>query len=173
MSRYQGEYIWIDDTRPSPLLRSKTRIVHDGEEPGLSGFDGSSTKQATGRDSDCVLRPVFSCPDPLRAPGDRLVLGEVLLTDMSPHPTNTRAPCLAEAQTYAELDPRFGIEQEYTFMKRARPLGWPPFKDFPYPQGPYYCGVGGDKMPGRHIVERHTRACLEAGLALEGPTPRS
>ena len=43
---YQAEYIWIDGTEPSPLLRSKTRIVADGKEPGIWGFDGSSTNQA-------------------------------------------------------------------------------------------------------------------------------
>ena len=86
---YQAEYIWIDGTEPSPLLRSKTRIVEDGKEPGIWGFDGSSTNQALGHDSDCVLQPVFVCPDPLRADGDKLVMCEVLLTDMSPHPTNT------------------------------------------------------------------------------------
>ncbi len=168
MTRYQAEYIWIDGTVPCPLLRSKTRILRGDQEPGLWGFDGSSTNQATGHDSDCVLRPVFSCPDPLRAPGDRLVLCEVLDRDLSPHPTNTRAACVDAASTFAGFDPKFGIEQEYTFMLGERPLGWPARRGFPYPQGPYYCGVGGDKMPGRRIVERHTRACLEAGLAIEG-----
>ena len=61
---YQAEYIWIDGTEPTPLLRSKTRIVEDGKEPGIWGFDGSSTNQAEGNDSDCVLQPVFVCPDP-------------------------------------------------------------------------------------------------------------
>ena len=45
---YQAEYIWIDGTEPSPLLRSKTKVVADGEEPGIWGFDGSSTNQALG-----------------------------------------------------------------------------------------------------------------------------
>ncbi len=82
---YQAEYIWIDGTEPSPLLRSKTKIVEDGKEPPIWGFDGSSTNQAAGNDSDCVLQPVFVCPDPLRAEGDKLVMCEVLLTDMTPH----------------------------------------------------------------------------------------
>ena len=68
---YQAEYIWIDGTKPSPLLRSKTRVIADGKEPTIWGFDGSSTNQAVGNDSDCVLRPVFTCPDPLRGPADR------------------------------------------------------------------------------------------------------
>src|ERR1700690_1352419 len=136
---YQAEYIWIDGTEPSPLLRSKTRIVADGKEPGIWGFDGSSTNQAAGDDSDCVLRPVFSCPDPLRGPDDKLVMCEVLLTDFTPHPTNTRAACAAAAEKYADQEPWFGIEQEYTFLEAGHPLGWPA-KGFPAPQGPYYCG---------------------------------
>ncbi len=164
---YQAEYIWIDGTEPSPLLRSKTRVIPDGKEPGIWGFDGSSTNQATGDNSDCVLQPVFTCPDPLREPGDLLVMCEVLLPDMTPHPTNTRAACLEAAERYASHEPWFGIEQEYTFMKDNRPYGWPT-GGYPAPQGPYYCGVGGHKMPGRHIVERHTKACMDAGLAIEG-----
>jgi glutamine synthetase len=164
---YQAEYIWIDGTEPSPLLRSKTRVVEDGKEPGIWGFDGSSTNQATGDDSDCVLQPVFVCQDPLRAEGAKLVMCEVLLTDMSPHATNTRRKSAELAEKYADQEPVFGIEQEYTFFQYGRPMGWPE-SGFPAPQGPYYCGVGGDKMPGREIVERHTAACMKAGLGIEG-----
>ena len=164
---YQAEYIWIDGTEPTPLLRSKTKIVEDGKEPPIWGFDGSSTNQAEGSDSDCVLQPVFVCPDPLRAEGDKLVMCEVLHPDMTPHSTNTRRKCAELAEKYADQEPWFGIEQEYTFFQYGRPLGWPE-AGFPAPQGPYYCGVGGDKMPGREIVERHTAACIKAGLGIEG-----
>ena len=53
---YRAEYIWIDGRKPTALLRSKTKIVPDGEEPPIWGFDGSSTEQAPGEASDCVLR---------------------------------------------------------------------------------------------------------------------
>ncbi|KJE20680.1 L-glutamine synthetase [Frankia torreyi] len=164
---YQAEYIWIDGTEPEPLMRSKTRIIKDGKEPEIWGFDGSSTNQAPGSNSDCVLRPVFETPDPIRGGDNRLVLCEVQLTDFTPHPTNTRAAALGVAERYADMSPMFGIEQEYTFFKDGRPYGWPEV-GYPAPQGPYYCGVGGSKMPGRQIVERHTQACLDAGLAIEG-----
>ncbi|MGH9021417.1 MAG: glutamine synthetase GlnII [Acidimicrobiales bacterium] len=164
---YQAEYIWIDGTEPSRELRSKTKIVADGKRPPIWGFDGSSTNQATGDKSDCVLRPVFSCPDPLRGGTDVLVMCEVLSADMTPHPTNTRAAAAAAAAKYASFEPMFGIEQEYTFFKDGRPYGWPEV-GFPAPQGPYYCGVGGAKMPGREIVEEHTLACMKAGLGIEG-----
>ncbi|HUX05363.1 MAG TPA: glutamine synthetase GlnII [Acidimicrobiales bacterium] len=164
---YQAEYIWIDGTEPTHELRSKTRIVADGKKPDIWGFDGSSTNQATGHFSDCVLRPVFTCPDPLRGPKDLLVMCEVLNPDMTPHATNNRAAALAAATTYASFEPKFGIEQEYTLFQDGRPYGWPEV-GFPAPQGPYYCGVGGSKMPGREIVEAHTLACLRAGLGIEG-----
>ncbi len=164
---YQAEYIWLDGTEPTAKLRCKTKIVKDGEEPPIWGFDGSSTNQAPGSNSDCVLRPVLSVPDPIRGGKNVLVLCEVLLTDFTPHPSNTRAACAQVAASYADQEPMFGIEQEYTFFKDGRPLGWPEV-GFPAPQGPYYCGVGGDDIVGREIIERHTQACIDAGLAIEG-----
>jgi glutamine synthetase len=164
---YQAEYIWIDGTKPTPLMRCKTRVVAAGKKPGEWGFDGSSTNQAPGHNSDCVLQPVFTCPDPIRGGDNVLVLCDVELPDGSPHPTNTRAACVVAAEKYADQEPMFGIEQEYTFFKNGAPLGWPE-QGFPAPQGPYYCGVGGAKMVGREIIEEHTLACINAGLSIEG-----
>ncbi len=164
---YKAEYIWIDGTQPTAKLRSKTKIVPEGEQPPIWGFDGSSTNQAPGSNSDCVLKPVFICPDPIRGGKHKLVLNEVLLTDMTPHITNTRAACAETAKKYASFDMWFGIEQEYTFFEGSKPLGWPD-NGFPAPQGPYYCGVGADEVFGREIVEAHTDACLAAGLAIAG-----
>ena len=62
---FKAEYIWIDGTEPSPSLRSKTKVLPNGSDFPIWGFDGSSTNQAPGSNSDCVLRPVFSCPDPM------------------------------------------------------------------------------------------------------------
>ena len=163
----RAEYIWIDGATPTQHLRSKTMVLPAGGEMPIWGFDGSSTGQAEGHDSDCVLRPVFVCPDPVRGGDDKLVMAEVLLTDMSPHPSNKRAACAATAARYAAHDPWFGIEQEYTFFEGARPLGWPD-QGFPAPQFGYYCGVGADEVFGRPIVEAHTVACIEAGLHIAG-----
>ena len=164
---YRAEYIWIDGAEPTHGLRSKTRVIADGKKPEIWGFDGSSTNQATGSFSDCVLQPVFTCPDPLRGGNDILVLCEVLNPDMTPHSTNTRSAAVAAQKQYASFAPMFGIEQEYTFFQDGRPYGWPEV-GYPAPQGPYYCGVGGSKMPGRDIVEEHLEACLAAGLGIEG-----
>jgi len=167
MSAYKAEYIWMDGAEPTQKLRCKTKIVQTGKEPPIWGFDGSSTNQATGHASDCVLKPVFVCPDPVRGGNDKLVLCEVLLTDMTPHPTNTRAKLVEVARKYADHDMWFGIEQEYTFFEGIRPLGWPD-NGFPAPQFGYYCGVGADEVFGRDIVEEHMQACLDAGLKFEG-----
>jgi glutamine synthetase len=168
---YQAEYIWIDGTKPTPLLRNKTKILDDGtKEMPIWGFDGSSTEQATGENSDCVLQPVFTCPDPIRGGKNVLVLCEVLnASDMLPHATNTRALTRIASERHAEAEMIYGIEQEYTMMKPdGTPLGFPAGGGFPAPQGPYYCGVGTGRIVGREVVEEHTQACLDAGLAISG-----
>ena len=116
MGVYKAEYIWLDGTEPVKLLRSKTKIIEEGKEPPVWGFDGSSTNQAAGSSSDCVLQPVFITPDPVRGGNNKLVLCEVMTTDMEPHPTNTRAKCRQAAEKYASEEMWFGLEQEYTLF---------------------------------------------------------
>jgi glutamine synthetase len=164
---YRAEYIWVDGTQPTAKLRSKTKIVDDGAEPPIWGFDGSSTNQAPGERSDCVLRPVATFNDPIRGGDNKLVMCEVLLVDMSPHPSNTRAACELVAGQVASDEYLFGLEQEYTFFSGSRPLGFPE-AGYPAPQGGYYCGVGADEVFGRPIVEAHLDAALTAGIHISG-----
>lgn len=166
---YRAEYIWIDGTEPVALLRSKTKILETGKEPGMWGFDGSSTNQAPGENSDCVLRPQFVCPDPIRGGADILVLCDVLIPEgMVPHPTNKRVLAVEAAEKYGDAqDMWFGMEQEYTLMKDNWPAGFPHMA-YPAPQGPYYCGVGATQIAGRDLVEDHTAACMHAGLKISG-----
>ncbi len=161
---YKLEYIWLDGYQPEPNLRSKTKIVPSepvsvGDCPEWS-FDGSSTEQAEGSSSDCLLKPVRMIHDPKRKNAS-LVLCEVLNADGSAHPTNIRGTFEDDPDLWC------GFEQEYTIMSGDRPLGFP--KDgYPGPQGPYYCSVGIDNCVGRDIVESHLDTCLEAGLQLTG-----
>jgi len=164
---YRAMYIWTDGTVPTHLLRSKTRVLADGVEPPIWGFDGSSTNQAPGRASDVVLRPVKVVPDPIRGRDDVLVLSECLNTDMTPHATNTRAPLAAVAEKYADFDSWFGMEQEYNIMDDGHPHGFPK-GGYPAPQGPYYCGVGAADIYGRDVADAHSQACIDAGLAISG-----
>ena len=162
-----AEYIWIDSTEPVPSLRSKTKVLKEYETPPIWGFDGSSTNQAPGENSDCVLRPVYTCADPIRNFPNILVMCEVLDTSLQPHPTNNRAACALESQRFEDQKPWFGMEQEYTLLKDGRILGFPK-NGFPNPQGQYYCSVGADNTYGREIAEEHARACLKAHIDLSG-----
>jgi glutamine synthetase len=164
----KAEYIWVDGTEPTRKLRSKTKILADGtKEPPEWGFDGSSTNQAEGHASDCIMRPVFWCPDPIRGGNNILVVTEVFDAEGKPHETNTRALLRGVAEKHAAQEAWYGMEQEYTFFKGSRPLGWPE-QGYPAPQGPFYCGVGADEVFGRPIVEAHMDACLKAGIKFAG-----
>lgn len=95
----------------------------------------SSTGQAEGGSSDCILNPVFSCPDPVRGGDNVLVLCEVLNPDFSPHETNTRRKIadLLSPEVLAQ-ETLFGFEQEYTmFGRNGRIYGWPE-NGYPDPQ---------------------------------------
>ena len=169
-----AEYIWLDGTEPLSQLRSKTRIVSiNKENPSPSdfpiwSFDGSSTAQAEGWDSDCILTPVRVVKDPLRDGNHFIVLCEVSEADGSAHLSNTRAYLRAVMEAGAATQkPWIGFEQEYTLFKDDRPLGWPS-SGYPGPQGPYYCSVGAATAFGRPIAEAHMKACTEIGLSYYG-----
>jgi glutamine synthetase len=197
------EYIWLDGYKPANL-RSKTKVVdinhkfslesENGtgdlkditlEDLDMWSFDGSSTKQAEGTDSDCLLKPVFMCDDPFRGKPHKLVLCEVLNADGSPHKTNTRKALEEKFQNESKRRkedlPWFGWEQEYTLTSTKHdhlheygdyeglPLGFmggP--KGDPREQGEYYCGVGHRNVIGRRVSEEHLLKCVEVGLDVSG-----
>ena len=167
----KAEYIWIDGNSPTAKLRSKTKIIYEEvnsiDDLPEWGFDGSSTMQAEGHFSDCLLKPVSYLLDPLRGGDDILVMCEVFNADGSVHVSNKRARLRALAEKFKSEECWFGIEQEYTFFDGIKPLGWPD-NGFPAPQGGYYCGVGSDEVYGRDIVEDHMEASLSAGIKLSG-----
>ena len=210
-------------------LRSKTRTLEGPfrsvEDLPAWNYDGSSTNQAPGQDSEVILVPRKVYRDPFRATAmdkdhildhdrknssvhnralyvehrslDKPALSPVAEPERSsatrpeildgcrnllvmcdtydssgrPIPTNTRAAANA-IFTLPEVsceEPWFGIEQEYTLLDSTTrwPLGWPK-GGYPGPQGPYYCGIGADRMFGRNIADAHYRACHYAGLSVSG-----
>ena len=165
MKIFKCEYIWLDGYQPEANLRSKTKIIELNEEPSLENlpywsFDGSSTLQAKGSSSDCVLKPVKVYKDAERNNGF-LVMCEVLNPDLTPHKTNKRA-------TYSNVkDFWFGFEQEYVITKNGMPLGFPQ-EGYPAPQGKYYCGIGTENVVARDFVEEHLELCLNCGLNITG-----
>jgi glutamine synthetase len=166
MSKYKLEYIWLDGYQPVPNLRGKTKIAETAPQSvadcPLWGFDGSSTQQADGHSSDCVLKPVALYPDAGRN-NAFIVMCEVMLPTGEPHPTNFRSTIIDDPDTW------IGLEQEYFFMQEGRPLGFPEF-GFPGPQGKYYTGVGYENVGdiARKIADEHLELCLEAGINHEG-----
>lgn len=167
MSYIKLEYIWLDGYQPEANLRSKTKIISADKFSGLLdeiplwSFDGSSTRQAEGHSSDCLLKPVALYPDAGRK-NAWLVMCEVLNPDRTPHATNYRSMITDDSENYW-----FGYEQEYTFTVGGRPLGFPE-NGFPPPQGMYYCSVGTANITGRDIVEEHLDLCLAAGINITG-----
>ena len=167
MTKHKLEYIWLDGYQPTQSLSSKTKVVSDFSgnlaDAPMWSFDGSSTEQADGSSSDCLLKPVAVYPDPDRKDA-WLVMTEVLNADGTPHKTNGRSTIEDD-----DNDFWFGFEQEYTLWnpETDRPIGFPS-EGFPGPQGPYYCSVGAGKAVGREIVDKHLDQCLEAGLNVEG-----
>jgi glutamine synthetase len=161
------EYVWLDGSFPTQGLRSKTMVRKDFdgklESCPMWMFDGSSTGQAEGGASDCLLKPVFIIPDPDKA-NAYLVMTEVLNADGTPHETNGRATIEDDDEDFW-----FGFEQEYFLWdpETDLPPGFPP-GGYPAPQGPYYCSVGTKNAFCRNMIDEHLDICLEAGLNVEG-----
>lgn len=168
MAKAKLEYIWLDGYKPTQSLRSKTKIERNFsgklEDCDMWSFDGSSTQQAEGGSSDCLLKPVFVCPDPTRLGAGFLVMCEVLNADGTPHESNGRATIEDE-----DNDFWFGFEQEYFLWNNEtnKPVGFPA-NGYPAPQGQYYCSVGAANAFGRDMIEEHLEVCLQAGLNIEG-----
>ena len=166
------EYVWLDGYTPEPNLRSKVKVINIKNAEGRVtlddcpewSFDGSSTRQAEGKFSDCILKPVRVYRNILNKGylKSYFVLCEVMYPDGTPHISNTRANVGIE-----EEDLWFGFEQEYTIYRNGRPLGFPK-NGYPEPQGKYYCGVGNGQVDGREFVDNHMEMCIKAGIEITG-----
>ncbi|KAJ9641050.1 glutamate--ammonia ligase [Coniosporium apollinis] len=164
-----AEYVWIDGSNG---VRSKCKTLkkkpESVDELPEWNFDGSSTGQAPGDNSDVYLRPVAMYPDPFRLGDNILVMCETWMSDGKPNAYNFRHDAAVVMQAHAKHEFWFGLEQEYTLLGfDGWPYGWPR-NGFPAPQGPYYCGNGTGRVFCRDIVESHYKACLYAGIAISG-----
>jgi glutamine synthetase len=186
--------VWLDANQNT---RSKTRTIYNKNNLGSLNpsdyptwnYDGSSTGQADGENSEVFLKPVAVFKDPLRnVENDRLVLCETMVVKQDddknttntafddvliPHKTNFRAAAnqIFELQSVKDEKIQFGLEIEYFLIDphSGRPLGFPSSpRKYPKPQGDYYCGTGASNVFRRDVVEKHYQCCLKAGIHISG-----
>ena len=173
------EYVWLDHDNK---FRSKTKVMqnHNPKEKGLPmwNYDGSSTKQANGTDSEVFIRPVKLCYDPFRQGGPNfIVLCDTWLVDTEAsqkknelvyisHPDNTRARAeyIFSNELVEKEDPWYGIEQEFFFTTNdgqafEAPIGMTTVDGKEWvstsgkPQGDFYCGNGPNNIKQRDVAE--------------------
>jgi len=172
-----AEYVWLDAGQtPRSKTMSMTSRPTKIEDLRIWNYDGSSTGQADGNNSEVLLYPRAIFDDPFKGAPHILVLADAINAwDQKPSIGNTRAACAEIMKKYEDMDPWFGIEQEYTLMKPGK-IGLPPTQPFgfnadgtePAPQGPYYCGAGNGFAIGRPVADEHYMKCLEAGVKIGG-----
>jgi len=168
MSKILADYVWIGGNME---LRSKVMVL-EGNDAKLADFpewnyDGSSTAQASGSDSEVIIKPhsVYKCP--FRKGNNVIVFCDTYLPNGQPHPTNHRLGAKQIFDKNLGLEPWYGLEQEYFLMDRftMKPYG---YYEEPIVQGQYYCSVGSRNAFGRKIADAHLNACLYAGLRISG-----
>lgn len=171
-----AEYVWVD---ADGNTRSKTRTLPAAKAETVEAlpkwnFDGSSTDQAPGDDSEVILRPCRIFKDPFRPRSDGvdniLVMCDTYTPAGEPLPSNSRAIAAASFEGHDDEEIWFGMEQEFTLfnLDERTPLGWPEGGIPTRPQGPYYCSVGPENNFGRAITDSMYKACLYAGIAISG-----
>jgi glutamine synthetase len=184
MGTYILEYIWLDSNYQ---LRSKTKVFKTSSisENLIDifpqwNYDGSSTGQATGDNSEIIIKPCSFYPDPFRyLPNSYLVLCDTYTREQNnsnlliPHVTNNRVNALEIFNKYKNEKPMYGIEQEFflsdidykpLFVKEIQQS-----KDGVWdPQGNYYCGIGARNIIGRQFIEEALELCVYAELNITG-----
>ncbi len=170
------EYIWLDSNND---FRSKTKVMElennqncqlNAEDLPLWNYDGSSTGQAIGTDSEIFLKPTTLFRDPFRRKSNAfLVWCDMVNKNKKSLENSNRQFALDIFEKYPGEEPWFGLEQEYFIVnpKTNLPIGFEPNSN-PEPQGKYYCGIGSDRALCREIPEEHLEHCLFAGIQICG-----
>ena len=173
-----AEYIWFDGDGG---LRSKARTitqknivfkVHELTPSDLPdwNYDGSSTKQARGDDSEVIIKPcsIFRCPFRTNS-HNILVMCDTYKPSGEPLHGNNRIWAKEIFDKNLEQIPWYGIEQEYFMIDNTTGsvLGFEQHREPPH-QGQYYCSAGAGNTYGRALADEHYEACLVAGLSISG-----
>ena len=161
------EYVWIGGNNE---LRCKTKVVngmvHSVDDLSDWNYDGSSTAQAAGEDSEVIMKPRALFCDPFRGEHHKMVLCDTYTPKGEPLENNNRVWAKSVFDAKLEEEPWFGLEQEYFLIDPVtqNPLGFDEHKT----QGQFYCSVGAENAFGRTIAERHLAACVHAGIKISG-----
>jgi len=161
------EYVWIGGNNE---LRCKTKVmnemVHSVDQLSDWNYDGSSTAQAHGEDSEVIMKPRALFNDPFRGGHHKIVLCDTYTPQDEPLKNNHRVWAKEIFDQKLEEEPWFGLEQEYFLIepRTGEPLGY----DAEKTQGQYYCSIGAENAFGRAIAEKHLRACVHAGITISG-----
>ena len=141
------------------------RTTAKSRPSGASTVRAPNKPPATTRTASCARCSIV--PDPIRGGDDVLVMCEVLEhrhdSARVQHPRRLCRDARAVRRPRAVVRDRAGVH----VLQGWPPHGWP-VGGYPAPQGGYYCGVGADEIWGRDVVEDHTKACLDAGIAISG-----
>lgn len=166
-------YVWLD---AAGKLRSKLKItekqINTLEQCPDWSFDGSSTEQATGDNSDCILKPARlykqtaiygGISDVVGVP--KIVLCEVFDSEDKPHESNHRRQLFKDmVETEGSETIWAAFENEFTFMQDGLPLGFNALAE----QGPYYCGLGSNHVQGRDCIMKAIEEMEKYGLTITG-----
>ena len=161
------EYVWIGGCNE---LRSKTKVVNgmikSVDELSDWNYDGSSTAQANGDDSEVIMKPCALFNDPFRGGHHKIVLCDTYTPQGEPLKNNHRVWAKEIFDKKLDEEPWFGLEQEYFLMdpKTGKSLGYNSDKK----QGQFYCSAGAENAFGREIAEKHLHACIYAGITISG-----
>lgn len=186
------EYLWLDANQH---MRSKIRLLEE-DQLGINivnvdndqklelelesipewNFDGSSTGQSNVELSEIILKPVNLIKHPfqnklvssLNMTTAYLVLCECYTHEGKPAIGNSRYHMVKSFEKKMELEPWFGIEQEFFFFDKSTklPVGWKGTEQTP--QGEYYCGVNRCSPIEREIMDKFLKLCIKNKLKLCG-----
>lgn len=149
------EYIWLD---AKGIIRSKTRCLSNHCHNLEWTYDASSTGQAPSNgDTEGVLIPRFQCIHPFFEKNASILLCDTYDIYGNPLKGNWRSQAHNIFMKKRELEPWFGLEQEFFIWSLAeRPT------DNNNPSD-HYCR--GQEM---EIIREHMTACIKAGLHFAG-----
>ena len=162
-----AEYIWLDANNK---FRSKIRVVSSPNEITNWNFDGSSTGQATIESSEVILKPckVFVNPllkSPYNMLSSVLVVCDLYTIQGEPLQNNHRYLANNIFNKNLELEPWFGLEQEYYMIHNGMILGHNKDRNL---HGKFYCSPLEQSLLAVKIAEEHMFACIEAGIKISG-----